>query len=60
MAFAVPADYRVKIKENEKIDKYSDPARELKKLWNIKVMVILIVVEALRIIPKARKRELES
>ena len=35
--FAVPADYRVKSKENEKKDKYLDLARELKKLWNIKV-----------------------
>ena len=30
MDSAVPADYRVKIKENEKRDKYVDLARELK------------------------------
>ena len=29
-----------KMKENEKIDEYLDLVRELKKLWNIKVMVI--------------------
>ena len=29
--FAVPADHRVKLKENEKKDKYLDLARELKK-----------------------------
>ena len=29
--FAVPADHRVKLKENEKMDKYLDLARELKK-----------------------------
>ena len=34
--FAVPADHRVKLKENEKMDKYLDLARELKKLWNMK------------------------
>ena len=28
---AVPADHRKKLKENEKIDKYQDLARELKK-----------------------------
>ena len=28
---AVPADHRVKLKENEKKDKYLDLARELKK-----------------------------
>ena len=35
--FAVPADHRIKLKECEKRDKYLDLARELKKLWNIKV-----------------------
>ena len=34
--FAVPADPRVKLKDNEKKDKYLDLARELKKLWNMK------------------------
>ena len=29
--FAIPADHRVKLKENEKKDKYFHPARELKK-----------------------------
>ena len=33
-----------KRKENKKIDKYLDPARELKRLWNISMTVILIVV----------------
>ena len=30
--FAVPADYRVKLKEREKKDKYLNFARELKKI----------------------------
>ena len=29
--FAIPADHKVKLKESEKIDKYLDLARELKK-----------------------------
>ena len=29
--FAIPADHRIKLKENEKKDKYLDLARELKK-----------------------------
>ena len=45
--FAVPADYRVKLKENEKMDKYLDLTRELKKLWNMRVKVIPVVVGAL-------------
>ena len=35
--FAVPADHRIKLKECEKKNKYFDLARELKKLWNMKV-----------------------
>ena len=41
--FAVPADHKGKIKESEKRDKYLDLARELKKLWNMKVTVMLVV-----------------
>ena len=44
--FAVPADHRVKMKESEKKDVYFDLARELKKLWNMKVTVIPIVIGA--------------
>ncbi len=39
--FAVPADHRIKLKECEKRDKYLDLARELKKLWNMKVTIII-------------------
>ena len=44
MDFAVLADHRIKLKESEKKEQYLDLARELKKLWNIKVMVIPIVI----------------
>ena len=50
--FTVPADHRVKLKENEKKDKYLNLARELKKLWNMKVTVILIVIDALGTVTK--------
>ena len=33
----------IKLKENEKSDKYLDLARELKKTWNSKVTVIPVV-----------------
>ena len=42
----------MKIKENEKRDKYLDLAKELKKLQNMEVTVIPIVIGALRTIPK--------
>ena len=44
MDFAVSADYRVKLKKREKRDKCLELARGLKKLWNEKVLVILIVI----------------
>ena len=44
--FAVPADHRIKLKEYEKKDKYVDLARKLKKLWNLQVTIIPIVIGA--------------
>ena len=44
MDFAVPVDHRVKIKENKKRDKYLNLARELKKQWDMKVMMIPTVI----------------
>ena len=52
MDFAVPADHRVKLKENEVINKYLDLARELKKQCNMKVTVIPIVIGALGTVSK--------
>ena len=45
--FALPADHIVKLKESEKKYKYLDLARELKKLWNMKVTITPIVTGAL-------------
>ena len=50
--FAIPADHRIKLKECEKKDKYLDFARELKKLWNMKLMFIPIVIGALGTVTK--------
>ena len=59
MNFALPADHRVKSKD-EKRNKYLDLARELKKLWNMKVTVISIVVSALGTIPKGLVKGFED
>ena len=40
------------MKECEKNDKYLDLARELKKLWNMKVTIILIVIGAFGTVTK--------
>ena len=41
-----------KPKEDEKLDKYLNFSRDLKKLWNMKMTVIPIVVRALGTVPK--------
>ena len=58
--FAVPADHRVKLKENEKKDKYLDLVRELKKLWNRKVTIIPVVIDALGTVTKGLLKGLED
>ena len=55
--FAVPTDYRVKLKESEKKDKYLNLARELKKLWKMKVTIIPIVTVALGTVIKDGYRD---
>ena len=40
--FTVPTDQRIKLKQSEKKDKYLSLAKELKKLWNMKVTVVPI------------------
>ena len=58
--FAVPADHRAKLKESEKKDKYPDFARELKKLWNMKVIVISVVIGSLGTFNKGVIKGLEE
>ena len=58
--FAIPADHRINLKEREKKDKYLDLARELKKLWNMKVTIVPIVIGALGTITKGLLQGLEN
>ena len=57
---AVPSDHRINPKECEKRDKYLDLARELKKLWNMKVIIIPIVIGAFSTITKGLLKGLED
>ena len=50
--FAIAADHRINMKESEKKDNYLDLARGLKKLWNMKVTIVPIVIGALGTITK--------
>ena len=49
--FAVPGD-RIEEKEKDKVEKYQDLGRELQKRWNVKVIIIPLVVGSLGAIPK--------
>ena len=57
---AVPVDHRINLKESEKKDKYLDLARELKKLWNMKVTIVPIVIGALGTVTKGLLKGLED
>ena len=58
--FAVPADHRRKLEECEKKDKYLDLTRELKKLWNMQVTIIPIVIGGFGTINKELLKGLED
>ena len=48
--FAVPFDTRIRDKEAEKIIKYQDLVRELRKIWKLRMEVIPVIIEALGLI----------
>ena len=58
--FDVLADHRINPKECEKKDKYLDLARDLKRLWNMKVTIVPIVIGALGTISKGLLKDLED
>ena len=53
---AVPGDARFKEKEREKVEKYQDLAREIRRIWNTSVTVIPIVVGALGAVANIHER----
>ena len=56
--FAVPANYKIKLKESEKKGKYL--AWEFKKIWNIKVTIIPVVIGAFGTVTKGLLKGLEE
>ena len=60
MDFAVPVNHRVKLKESEKKDKCLDLASELKKLWNMKVKLMPIVIGTLGTVTEGLIKGLED
>ena len=60
MDFVVAVDHRLKVKESEKKDKYLNLDRELKKLWNMKVTFIPIVIGTLGTVTEGLLERLEG
>ena len=58
--FAVPADHRVKPKEIENKNKYLNLANDLKKVLNMKVTLIPIIIGILGIVTKGLVQGLED
>ena len=50
------SEHRVNIKENEQRYKYLDLAKKLRKLWNMRVWVIPILVGVLGTVPKGLEK----
>ena len=53
-------DHRINLKESEKKDKFLDLSKELKKLWNMKVTIVPIVISVLGTITKGLLKGLED
>ena len=60
MDFAIPTDRRKENKKREKTDKYLDLTRELKKMWNMRVTAIPMVIDAFGMVPKSLEESLEE
>ena len=58
MDFTIPADNWGKINDSEKSDKYLDLAREIRKLWNMRL--IRIPIGVFRTIPRNFERGMEE
>ena len=60
MDFALSADHRIKLKECKKKVKYLDLAKELKKLWYMKVTIVLNMMGAFITVTKRLLKRLED
>ena len=58
---AVPVDKRIELKEQEKIDNYSELSQEVKKTWNLsQIVVVPVVIGALGMTSQRLKDLLEK
>jgi hypothetical protein len=57
---AIPADRNIMQKEVEKKLKYKSLCIEIQRMWNMKCTIISVIVEAIRIVTKCLKKNLEA
>ena len=57
---AIPEDSGVKEKEPERVEKYQNLARELKRMWEVKTKVVPVVLVALGTVPLRLKGNLKD
>lgn len=57
MDYVPLTNYRVDLKESKKRDKHLNLARELKKLWSMKMTVVPVVIRAREADVKSREKE---
>ena len=57
---AIPEDTGAKEKEAEKVEKYQNLARELRRMWEVKTKVVPIVLGALGTVPLRLKGNLKG
>ena len=60
IGFGYPFDSRIEGRENDKMRGYNNLKRELKKIWDMPVKVIPVVVSALGTTPKKLKQRLSD
>ena len=58
LTFLCPLDSRIEEREKDNMKCYKDPKRKLKKIWNMPVKVIPVVVRASGTTPKKLKHGL--
>ena len=60
MDFTILSNHGVKLKESEKRDEYVDLVRKLKKLWNMKMTVISVVIGVLSTVTRGLVQGVEE
>ena len=57
---AIPTDRNVVQKEAEKKFKYKSSCIEIQRMWNLKCMIVPVIIGATGIVPRSLKKNLET